>query len=104
MRGALSPAGKPRGGQNVPLDGKQKPRSQVSRASADSLVDKTRRLTNQGERLELYRKAERILADEAVIVPLLYWRSHLLVKAWVRRYPTAAMGGWFWKDVIIDPH
>jgi hypothetical protein len=42
--------------------------------------------------------------EEAVVIPLTYGRVHLLVKPWVCKYPTAAMGGWFWKDVVIEPH
>jgi ABC-type oligopeptide transport system substrate-binding subunit len=53
---------------------------------------------DQGQRMELYRRADRILIDEAVIAPLLYGRFHFLVKPWVKRYPGP------WKDVIIEPH
>jgi hypothetical protein len=42
--------------------------------------------------------------EEAVIMPLAYGGSHLLVKPWVRRFPASATRFWFWKDVIIDPH
>jgi hypothetical protein len=32
-------------------------------------------------------------------------QSHLLLKPWVRRFPTAAIKSpGFWKDVIIEPH
>jgi len=42
--------------------------------------------------------------EEARIMPLTYVQEHLLIKPWVRRFPTSAMGAWFWKDVIIEPH
>jgi nickel-dependent lactate racemase len=32
------------------------------------------------------------------------WINRLLVKLWVRNLPVATLGGWFWKDVIIEPH
>ena len=38
------------------------------------------------------------------IMPLIYGRWHLLVKPWVRKFPTSAIKLWFWKDVIIEPH
>jgi ABC-type oligopeptide transport system substrate-binding subunit len=55
-------------------------------------------------RNEMYQEADRILVEEAVIMPLAYGGSHLLVKPWVRRFPASATRFWFWKDVIIDPH
>lgn len=54
--------------------------------------------------MNLYGQADRILAEEAAIVPLTYERMHLLVKPWVRRYPTSPIKYWFWKNVIIEPH
>jgi ABC-type oligopeptide transport system substrate-binding subunit/DNA-binding SARP family transcriptional activator len=70
----------------------------------DRLIEEARQLTDQGERMRLYQAADRILMEEAVVVPLLYYRSHMLVKPWVKRYPTSAASQWFWKDVIIEPH
>jgi ABC-type oligopeptide transport system substrate-binding subunit/DNA-binding SARP family transcriptional activator len=70
------------------------------------LVEKARRLTDQGERMELYRQADRILVEEAPIMPLIYSRQGLLVKPWVRKYPTSPImiEYFFGKDVIIEPH
>ena len=54
--------------------------------------------------MAMYQEADRILVEEAAIMPLAYWRCHWLVKPWVRRYPVSTTKSWFWKDVIIDPH
>jgi ABC-type oligopeptide transport system substrate-binding subunit/class 3 adenylate cyclase len=70
----------------------------------DRLVEEARRITDQGKRMNLYRQADRILVEEAAVCPAAYSRSHLLVKPWVKVYPVSAMGGWCWKDVIIEPH
>ena len=70
----------------------------------DRLVEEARRVTDQGERMEMYQEADRILVEEAAIMPWAYGRSHWLVKPWVRRWPTSRTKFWFWKDVIIDPH
>jgi ABC-type oligopeptide transport system substrate-binding subunit len=59
---------------------------------------------DQEERLRMYARADRILMEEAPIKPLLYRREHMLVKPWVRRFPSSAFSVWFWKDVIIEPH
>jgi len=70
----------------------------------DRLVEEARRVMDHGERIKLYSQADRILMQEAVIVPLTYGRSHLLVKPWVRRLPTSPIDRWSWQDVIIEPH
>jgi ABC-type oligopeptide transport system substrate-binding subunit/DNA-binding SARP family transcriptional activator len=71
----------------------------------DRLVEEARRVTDQGARMQLYRQAERILVEEAAIIPLYYGRQHLLVKPWVSKFlPTSAAGRPRWKDVVIEPH
>ncbi|NIN65217.1 MAG: hypothetical protein GTO63_11060 [Anaerolineae bacterium] len=70
----------------------------------DGLVEGARRVMDQGERMRMYQQADRILVEEAPILPLLYDCYHLLVKPWVRKYPTWAISWWPWKDIIIEPH
>jgi oligopeptide transport system substrate-binding protein len=70
----------------------------------DRLVEKAKRVTDQGERMRLYGQADRMLIEEAAIVPLTYARMHRLIKPWVRKYPISPICWWFWKDVIIEPH
>jgi ABC-type oligopeptide transport system substrate-binding subunit len=72
--------------------------------ACERLVEKARRVTDQRERMKLYGQAERILLEEARIMPLTHEPSHWLLKPWVSRYPTSAMGTQFWKDAIIEPH
>jgi oligopeptide transport system substrate-binding protein len=68
----------------------------------ERLLEQARQITDQAQRMQLYQQADRILMEEAVIVPLLYLQSHLLLKPWVRRFPTAAIKSpGFWKDVVI---
>ena len=55
-------------------------------------------------RINLPDVAEQILADEVPILPLYYDFEHMLVKPWIRGYPTSAMQEAFWKDVVIEPH
>ena len=68
------------------------------------LVERAQRSLDQAERMQLYARAERILADEAPILPLFYERNHMLVKPWIRGFPSSAMEEVFWKDVVIEPH
>jgi len=69
-----------------------------------ALVDEARRAMDQNKRLRLYAQAERILAEEVPILPLTYERRHMLLKPWVKRYPTSDTYQEFWKDVVIEPH
>jgi oligopeptide transport system substrate-binding protein len=70
----------------------------------DRLVEEARRVMNQRERMKLYGQADRILVEEAAIMPIIYSWSHLLVKPWVTKFPASPSDMWFWKDVIIEPH
>jgi oligopeptide transport system substrate-binding protein len=70
----------------------------------DRLVEQARRIIDQGARTDLYKQADRLLAEEVPILPLSYEQIPLLVKPWVRRYPISPNYGLCLKDVIIDPH
>jgi ABC-type oligopeptide transport system substrate-binding subunit/class 3 adenylate cyclase len=70
----------------------------------DRLVEKARRTMDQEQRMDLYRQADRILVEQAAVMPLAYVGRQLLIKPWVSRYPTCAMRRGFWQDVIIEPH
>jgi ABC-type transport system substrate-binding protein len=70
----------------------------------DRLVEEARRVMDQGERIRLYKQADKILVEEAPVVPMVYGRMHLLMKPWVRNYPVSLIGAGPWKDVIIEPH
>jgi ABC-type oligopeptide transport system substrate-binding subunit len=70
----------------------------------DGLVENARRAMDQNERMKLYQQADRILVEEAPVLPLCYARFHMLVKPWVKRYLTSPLRWWFWKDVICEPH
>jgi peptide/nickel transport system substrate-binding protein len=69
-----------------------------------TLVEHATRSTDPADRLVTYEEAERILADEAVIVPLMYESEHLLLKPWVTEYPSVPVKyPGFWKDVLVGP-
>jgi oligopeptide transport system substrate-binding protein len=70
----------------------------------ERLVEEARRTTEQGPRMKLYQEADRIMVEEAPILPTTYIRFHRLVKPWVRRLPFSPMAHVLLKDVIIDPH
>lgn len=61
-----------------------------------------RAATDQTTRMQFYAQAERILVDEAPLIPLAYSRSHLLLKPWVKQFPTSSIRLWFLKDVALE--
>ena len=69
----------------------------------EELIETARRVLDPERRMEMYRQADRILVEEAPIVPLTYRRAHYLVKPWVR-FPPMGHYLWLWKDFIIEPH
>ncbi|MFN2184489.1 MAG: ABC transporter substrate-binding protein, partial [Anaerolineae bacterium] len=69
-----------------------------------TLVEQARRVMDQDKRMALYAHAEKILAEEAPLLPLKYMRMHRLVKPWLRSYPISALGAVLWEDVVMEPH
>ena len=70
----------------------------------DRLLERARRVTDASERMKLYQGVDRILMEDAAVMPLTYERRHRLVKPWVKRFPSSATIPWFWKDVSVEPH
>jgi ABC-type transport system substrate-binding protein len=68
-----------------------------------ALLQKAARTNDVAARLELYQAAELVLADEAVLVPLLYWSEHLMIKPWVAQFPSVRGVGPSLTDVVIGP-
>ena len=54
--------------------------------------------------MQLYQQADKILIQQAVAVPVYYARRHVLLKPWIRRFPSSGLKSWYWKDVILEPH
>jgi oligopeptide transport system substrate-binding protein len=74
-------------------------------ASYEQLVEKARHLMNQANRMELYRQADRILVEQAPILPLHHPMEVFLVKPWVTKYPSPLnIEQFHGKHVIIEPH
>jgi ABC-type oligopeptide transport system substrate-binding subunit/class 3 adenylate cyclase len=69
-----------------------------------ALVEQARRALDQGERMGLYAQVEQILVQEVPMLPLFYLRWHMLLKPWVKRYPTSVGYDLYWKDVVLEPH
>jgi ABC-type oligopeptide transport system substrate-binding subunit len=69
-----------------------------------TLVEKAGQSTDQEQRTAMYQEADRLLVEQAVVMPLAYGRNVLLLKPWVKRYPASPVRGDFWKEAILEPH
>ena len=67
-------------------------------------LEAARRITDEAERTKFYRAADRLLIEEAAILPLFHGRYHQLVKPWVKRFPISPIGASYWEEVIIERH
>jgi oligopeptide transport system substrate-binding protein len=70
----------------------------------ERLLEEAKYIADHEKRMALYRQADRILVENAAIVPIHYGRHHLLIKPWIRRFSISAMGWSLWKDVTIEAH
>ena len=70
----------------------------------ERLIEQAGRITDQRQRLELYRQADKMLIEDAALMPLTYGRWPMLVKPWVKQYTHAPQRRVFWQDVVIEPH
>jgi ABC-type transport system substrate-binding protein/transcriptional regulator with XRE-family HTH domain len=68
------------------------------------LLDEAARTTDQAHRLSLYAQVERLLADQAVAIPLAYEDWTMFLKPWVHgfRVPAIKHPG-FWQDIRVGP-
>jgi ABC-type oligopeptide transport system substrate-binding subunit/DNA-binding SARP family transcriptional activator len=70
----------------------------------ERLLETARRSADQAERLKFYAAADRLLMQEAPILPVTHGRQDYLIKPWVKRYPISPLKASYWKDVIIEAH
>jgi ABC-type oligopeptide transport system substrate-binding subunit len=70
----------------------------------NELVDSAKQVMDPTHRIEIFKQADKILMEEAVIVPITYGRVHRLIKPWVKKFPINAINTFSFKDVVIEPH
>jgi ABC-type oligopeptide transport system substrate-binding subunit/class 3 adenylate cyclase/tetratricopeptide (TPR) repeat protein len=69
-----------------------------------NMIETARYTPDQSERMRLYRQADKMLIEEAIIVPLSYFRDHILVKPWVKKFPVSSIRWLYGKDIVLEPH
>jgi ABC-type oligopeptide transport system substrate-binding subunit/DNA-binding SARP family transcriptional activator len=70
----------------------------------DALIEEGRHTLDQAQRVELYRQADRVLMEEAVILPLFYGHIYELRQPWVHKPPGSSIYSSKWKDIMLMPH
>ncbi len=70
----------------------------------EQLLESARRMTDPAERLKFYQAADRLLMDEAGVIPLTYGYYHCWLKPWIKRFPASPLKVTYFKDVVIEPH
>ncbi len=70
----------------------------------DDLIKEAWRCADREERLALYAQAERIIVEEAPVVPLAYPRLHLLIKPWIKNWQLYSSYDPFYPEVVIESH
>jgi oligopeptide transport system substrate-binding protein len=61
----------------------------LSNEAYTRLLEEARHTRDQARRIELYRQADRILIEGAVVVPIEYAGCWWLMKPWLTRFPSA---------------
>ncbi|WP_422139415.1 peptide ABC transporter substrate-binding protein [Endozoicomonas sp. ALC020] len=71
----------------------------------DALMEKSRTVTTDEERAELYRKAEEILAEDMPLAPIVEYTTSRLVKPYVGGYPMSNVeDNVYTRDLYIRKH
>ncbi len=70
----------------------------------NALVEAARHTLDHDKRMNLYRQADKILVDEAVIIPVTYGMGYELCQPWVQRIASRTSYLHHWKDVTLLPH
>jgi len=70
----------------------------------ERLIEEGRRTIDQVKRVNLYRQADRILTEGAVVMPLFYGHIYELRQPWAHKPAGASIYSPQWKDISLMPH
>jgi ABC-type oligopeptide transport system substrate-binding subunit/class 3 adenylate cyclase len=71
--------------------------------SFDRFLEEAQRTVDQKDRIRLYQEADKILIEEAVVIPIVYPAMPYLVKPWAK-LPLNRSYEWGLRDIILSPH
>jgi oligopeptide transport system substrate-binding protein len=70
----------------------------------ERLLARARQAGDRRERLELYRQADRVLIEQAAVLPLAYAAWGYVFKPWIGLPAHRPMQDWPVQDIVIRPH
>jgi len=71
----------------------------------DDWLDRAAHMPDRAGRMTLYRQADRrLVAEQVLVVPLVYGHPRLLIQPWVRGARANTMGNLSLKDVVVERH
>jgi len=70
----------------------------------ERLLEQAQLVGDPQERIKLFSRADRLLVEESVILPLCYRVRSQLIKPWVSHYDLNALAQLRLQDVILHPH
>lgn len=71
----------------------------------DRLVEEASRTPDRAKRLAMYRQADHLLiADQSLVLPIIYSRERSLVKPWVKNYQGNLLGIIYLHKLVIQDH
>ncbi|MFZ0546556.1 MAG: ABC transporter substrate-binding protein [Candidatus Promineifilaceae bacterium] len=59
-------------------------------------------MTDQTARIAFFSTADRLLMEQAAVVPLTYLRNHFLISSKIKNFPVSPLCWWFWSDVVME--
>ena len=60
-------------------------------------------MTDQAARIALFSMADRLIIEQAAVVPLTYLRNHFLLSPRIKRFPVSPLRWWYWSEVVVNP-
>lgn len=66
--------------------------SRYSNPQVDKLLDQARKEPDENKRIELYQQAEKLILDDAAVVPVVFYAHRAVAQKWVRGLVYSPMG------------
>ncbi len=75
---------------------------EYSNPNVDSLLDRAGVEQDPGSRLRMYQDAEKMIVQDAAVLPMFFGRSYVLVKPWVSGYIESPLGMPQFNKVVVN--
>jgi ABC-type transport system substrate-binding protein len=65
-------------------------------------LDEALAMTDQAARIAFFATADRLVIEQAAVVPITYLRNHFLINPHIKHFPVSPLCWWYWSDLIIE--